>query len=246
MSVRLAGPGRPEPEHWPAGSHLRENPQLPFSELKLTLNGGSRATLANPRACGSSAPKPTFTPVDTPFNPDATPTPFAITGCEAPRLRADLKPPRPSNNAGGYSPLHVHPARADGDQYPRGSPHHPPAGLLRQSHRRPPLRRTPGRRGHLPRRQPDRRTHGRRRPRPRTYRLHRSGRVFLTGPYDGAPFGLSIDVSEHRRPAQPRHGRATRAHHRHVNPHTAQLTVTNGAIPTGKYGIPFRSRRSTC
>jgi hypothetical protein len=28
-----------------------------------------------------------------------------------------------------------------------------------------------------------------------------------------------------------------------VDPHTAQLTVTNGALPTGKYGIPFQVKK---
>ncbi len=71
----------------------------------------------------------------------------------------------------------------------------------------------------------------------------RGGRVYLTGPYDGAPFGLSIDVSERAGPLDLGSGpcdcevvRATVS----VNPQTAQLTVTNGALPVMKDGIPFQ------
>ena len=69
------------------------------------------------------------------------------------------------------------------------------------------------------------------------------GKVFLTGPYQGAPFGLSIDVSEKAGPLDLGSGpcdcevvRATVD----VDPHTAQLTVSNGALPTMKDGIPFQ------
>jgi hypothetical protein len=70
-----------------------ENPQLPFEELKLTLNGGPRAPLANPPSCGTY----TATSMLEPWShepgsgelmgtPNATPSAgFKIDqGCEAP------------------------------------------------------------------------------------------------------------------------------------------------------------------
>ena len=48
VSVRLEGAGRPEPRDRPPGSRASShNPQLPFSDLLLKLNGGPRAPLAN-------------------------------------------------------------------------------------------------------------------------------------------------------------------------------------------------------
>jgi hypothetical protein len=70
-----------------------------------------------------------------------------------------------------------------------------------------------------------------------------AGKVFLTGPYAGAPFGLTIDASEHAGPFDLGTGpcdcevvRAAVA----VDPHTAQLTVSSGALPTIKDGIPLQ------
>ena len=76
----------------------------------------------------------------------------------------------------------------------------------------------------------------------------KGGKVFLTGPYQGAPFGLSIAVSEKAGPLDLGTGpcdcevvRATV----NVDPHTAQLTVSNGALPTMKDGIPFQVKSVT-
>ncbi len=71
----------------------------------------------------------------------------------------------------------------------------------------------------------------------------KGGKVFLTGPYDGAPFGLSIAVSEKAGPFDlgtgPCDCEVVRATVK-VDPHTAQLTVSNSALPTIKDGIPFQ------
>jgi len=70
-----------------------------------------------------------------------------------------------------------------------------------------------------------------------------AGKVFLTGPYHGAPFGLTIDASEHAGPFDLGSGacdcevvRAAVA----VDPHTAQLTVTSDPLPTIKDGVPLQ------
>ena len=46
------------------------NPQLPFSDLKLTLAGGSRATLGNSRVCGPVSTSLDMTPWSNPFTTD--------------------------------------------------------------------------------------------------------------------------------------------------------------------------------
>ena len=54
VSVRLKGSVAPNPGTGRLEVTFAGNPQLPFSELRLTLNGGEHAPLANPLACGST------------------------------------------------------------------------------------------------------------------------------------------------------------------------------------------------
>ena len=69
------------------------------------------------------------------------------------------------------------------------------------------------------------------------------GQVFLTGPYKGAPFGLSIVVPAIAGPFNlgTPSGGVVRARIE-VDPHTAQLTITSDALPTILQGIPLDLR----
>ena len=51
--VKLEGTGQINQQTGQLTFTFDETPQLPFSELKLTLTGGERAALANPRSCGT-------------------------------------------------------------------------------------------------------------------------------------------------------------------------------------------------
>ena len=58
--VKIKGTVDPNPVTGQLTTTFDENPELPFSELKLQLNGGSRSTVANPSVCGPYvAPKAT-------------------------------------------------------------------------------------------------------------------------------------------------------------------------------------------
>ena len=148
---------------------------------------------------------------------------------------------RRSNQAGGYSPLTVTFSREDADQDLGGLAVTTPPGLSGTSRRsRCAANRRPRRA--LPRSEPDRRTDGRRRSGSRTL-LHQRRQGLPDRTLHGAPFGLSIDVSEKAGPLDLGTGpcdcevvRATV----NVDPHTAQLTVSSGALPTMKDGIPFQ------
>lgn len=59
--VKLAGTVAADPSTDQLTATFNENPQLPFSELKLHLHGGPRAPLANPQVCGSFATTSTLT-----------------------------------------------------------------------------------------------------------------------------------------------------------------------------------------
>jgi hypothetical protein len=242
--VKIKGAATPDPVTGRITTVFDENPELPFSELKLQLTGGSRATLANPSACGSYNAEYDLTPWTSPFEADVVgpSLPFEITGCQAPRFDPSFAASTLSNQAGGYSTMRVTFGREDADQNLAGLSVTMPPGLSGNLSKIPLCGEPQAAQGTCgPESQIGEVTAGAG-PGPEPYFI-KGGRVFLTGPYHGAPFGLSIDVPERAGPFDLGTGpcdcevvRATV----NIDPHTAQLTVSNGALPTIKDGIPFQ------
>jgi hypothetical protein len=242
--VKIKGSVVPDPVTGQLTTTFDENPELPFSELKLQLNGGSRATVANPSVCGAYSAESNLTPWSSPFEPDATPSslPFEITGCQGPRFDPSFSASTLSNQAGGYSTLRVTFSREDADQDLGGLSVTTPPGVSGNLSKVPLCGEPQASQGACPEASQIGELTAGAGPGPEPYFI-KGGKVFLTGPYDGAPFGLSIDVPERAGPLDLGTGpcdcevvRATV----NVDPHTAQLTVSNGALPTIKYGIPFQ------
>jgi hypothetical protein len=218
-------------------------PQLPFNDLKLTLGGGPRATLANPGTCGPATTSADLTPWSSPFAPDATPTStFEVTGCGAPRFAPSFTAGTTSNQAGGFSPFTVAFGRRDADQDLAGLQMRMPPGLL-GSLASVPLCGEPQAAqgtcgagsliGHVqvltgPGADPF---------------LVTGGQVFLTGAYKGAPFGLSIVVPAKAGPytlsGTTGTGIVVVRAAIDVDPSTAALTVTSDPLPTILDGIPL-------
>ncbi len=242
--VKIRGSAVADPLTGQITTTFDENPEDPFSQLKLNLNGGSRATLANPSTCGSYSAESVLTPWSSPFEPDATPSslPFEITGCQPPRFAPSFVVGTTSNQAGGYSPLSVTFSREDADEDLAGLTVTTPSGLSGNLSKVPLCAEPQAAQGLCPEASKIGELTAGAGPGPEPVFI-KGGKVFLTGPYDGAPFGLSIDVSERAGPLDLGTGpcdcevvRATI----NVDPHTAQLTVSNGALPTIKDGIPFQ------
>jgi hypothetical protein len=236
VSVRLKGQVNPNPATGRLEATFTENPQLPFSDLIMKLNGGSRAPLANPLACGNAPIEALFKPYT--GEPEAlSSSPFAASGCANP-LPFSLSQSTQSANAtaGAYSSYTFSLSRADGQQYLSQVSTTLPAGLLgaipsvalcgepqaatgscAESAKIGTASVTAGA-GSAP------------------YGF--SGPVYLTGPYDGAPYGLSIPVAIVAGPFN--FGtivtRATIA----VNPYTARVTATSTNLPTIVNGVPVR------
>jgi hypothetical protein len=236
VSVRLKGQVNPNPATGRLEATFTENPQLPFSDLIMKLNGGKNAPLANPLACGTAHIEALFKPYT--GEPEAfSSTPFAATGCANP-LPFSLGQSTQSANAtaGAYSSYTFNLSRADGQQYLAQVSTTLPAGLLgaipsvalcgepqastgncSESAKIGTASVTAGA-GSEP------------------YGF--SGPVYLTGPYDVAPYGLSIPVPIVAGPFN--FGtivtRATIA----VNPYTARVTATSTNLPTIVNGVPVR------
>jgi hypothetical protein len=123
-------------------STFANNPQAPFSELKLRLNGGPRASLANPRACGEARTTSDLTPWSAPGRtsngllvagtPDANPSSFyLVSGCASPTglspgfMAGTVRP-----EAAKFSPFTLTLTRKDGEQNLAAVQVHTPPGLL--------------------------------------------------------------------------------------------------------------------
>jgi hypothetical protein len=232
---------------------FQNTPDLPFEDLEIKFFGGERAPLSTPSRCGTYTTRAEFTPWDgnnpvssiSSFNIDHGPNGGPCPGASLP-FHPELAAGTINNQAGGFSPFTMTMSREDGNQ-----------SLQSVS-----LKMPPGLSGVLPgvelcaERQANAGTCG---PDSEIGETTisvgvgndpftvKGGKVFFTGPYKGAPFGLSIvnpakagpyDVEKDT--SNPKYDPpcdciVVRAKVE-VNPLTAALTVTSDN--EGQYKIP--------
>lgn len=247
-----------------------EQPQLPFSELVLTLKGGPRAPLANPQICGLATTTTVLTPWSAPGlgglsgaeaiegTPDATPSSmFSVDwdgkggACPAtlpfsPSFLAQTE----SSAAGQYSPLDVSFGRPQpsteaeerNEQNLAGISLSMPEGLLGKIADVEQCAEAQANAGACPAASEIGTATVAVGAGSHPYYL--IGHVYLTGPYKGDPFGLSIAVPAEAGPFKLAGNtgmglevvRAAIA----VNPHTAALSVTSDSFPQIVDGVPLR------
>jgi hypothetical protein len=236
--VKLAGRVVPDPVTGQLTTTFLNSPQLPFTDLKLDFFGGPRAALVNPDACGVYTAGSVLTPWSGtgPVEPAST---FEVNqGCHGPQFAPSFAAGTVSNQAAGFSPLSVTFSRTDQDQGLGGVQVKTPPGLL-GSLKTVPLCGEPqaaqgacgqesliGHTTILAGAGPD--------------PVSVAGQVFLTGPYKGAPFGLSIVVPAVAGPFNL--GTIVVRAAITVDPHTAALTVTSDPLPSIPQGIPLQLR----
>ncbi len=220
------------------------NPQLPFDDLKLTLGGGPRATLSNPRVCGPASTSVDLTPWSSPFSPDGIDTStFQVGGCTPPRFAPSFTAGTTSNQAGGFSPFTLAFGRGDADQYLAGLQLHMPPGLLGSLANVPLCPEPQASRGTCGADSLIGHTQVLTGPGAEPF-LVTGGQVFLTGPYKGAPFGLSILVPAKAGPytlsGTTGTGSVVVRAAINIDPTNAALTVTSDPLPTILDGIPLQ------
>jgi uncharacterized repeat protein (TIGR01451 family) len=222
--------------------HVRELPQLPFSELRVRVHGGPRAPLANPQSCGPQTTSSLFTPWSgtapasplTSFNVDwdgdggACPVTLPF----APSFNAGTV----SSAAGVYSPLTLTLARQDREQDLADLEETLPAGLLAKLAGVAQCPDAQAAAGSCPAASqigtvtvaagagPD--------------PLYVTGRIYLNGPYKGGPFGETVVVPAVAGPFNL--GNVIVRGSIRVDPSTAQATVVSDPFPTILDGIPLR------
>ena len=223
-----------------------DNPQVPFSDLELHFKSGLRAPLATPQSCGTFTTTADLTPWSTPVTPDAySVSPFSIDWDGHGGVCPSVLPFAPSfsagtsnANAGQLSPLTVTFGREDREQNLAAIQVSTPPGLLgtltgvqlcgepqadlgtcSEASKIGSMTVAAGPGGHP---------------------FYEKGSLYLTGPYRGAPFGLSIVVPTIAGPFNL--GNVVVRARIDVDPSTTALTVTSDALPQIIDGIPLRLR----
>jgi uncharacterized repeat protein (TIGR01451 family) len=243
VKIKVAGEVEANGEDGQLTTTFSENPQLPFEELKLEFFGGERAAFSTP-ACGTYAASAELTPYSSAKPVSVEGNEFTISsGCGggfAPSMQAGTVDPQ----AGAFSPFTMTLRRGDGERsfstvavmLPRGM-----AGVISSVAQCGEAQASAGscpaasQIGHVtvqagvggePVTLPQR---GR-----------REDPVYLTGPYDGAPFGLSIVVHPEAGPLDLEEGGPVVVRAKiEINPSTAQVTISANAIPQILQGVPL-------
>jgi hypothetical protein len=256
--VKLTGHVAANPTTGRLQATFTEQPQLPFSELLLTFDGGPRAPLANPQACGTFTTTTDLKPWSAsglgglsgmePIagTPDATPSSsFAVDWNGAGAACPAGLPFTPSFTGGSQtpaadasSPFSVTVGRADREQDLSRITVTTPPGLLGKIagvEECPEPQANAGMCG--PASQIGATTIGAG-PGPDPFYL--GGSVYLTGPYKGGPFGLSIVVPATAGPFNL--GVVTVRASIAVNPSTTALTIASDPLPQFVDGVQLRLR----
>jgi hypothetical protein len=242
--VKLAGEVKPDPATGQLVTTFLNNPQVPFDSLKLSFFGGPRAALVNPPLCGSYTTETEMTP----WSGGASATPswsFAITSGPGGSPCAASQPFSPSlvsgtesNQAAGFTPYSLTFSRSDGEQNMSRLQVKTPPGLL-GSLASVALCGEPQAQqgtcgedsliGHV--------TVG---VGAGSNPFYVTGKVYLTGSYNGAPYGLSFVVPAAAGPLNL--GVVVVRAAVNVDPHTAALTVTSEPLPQILQGVPLHIR----
>jgi hypothetical protein len=214
-----------------------EVPEQPFSNLAIHFNRGMLTSVANPLICGAPTGSASFTPVaGTPPYTEAFPV--SVTGCAA-SLPFSLSQSTEYDNAtaGAHNSYTFSLARPEGQQYLEKIKTTLPAGLV----------------GEIPavtlcgEPQAKEGTCGAASKIGTATVLAGSGNfpysftgpVYMTGPYNGAPFGLSINVPAVAGPFNL--GSVITRSTININPTTARVTAET-TLPTIVKGVPLRMR----
>ena len=246
VNIKVPGFVEANPATGQLTTKFLENPQTPFSELRIKLNGGPRAPIDNPAVCGPAVTTADFTPWSAPGitpeglsvegAPDATPSSFFLVGgCVGPPgLAPGFSAGTVTPQAGAFSAFTMNLSRRDREQFVKGIQVHTPPGLLGMLSRVQLCGEPQADNGTCP--ETSRIGSTRVASGAGSHPFEIEGTVYLTGPHDGAPFGpfnLGLVIVRARIDVDPR---------------DSTLTVTTDetgpfALPQIIFGVPLRLQR---
>ncbi|HEU4707507.1 MAG TPA: hypothetical protein VFS64_09985 [Solirubrobacterales bacterium] len=263
--AKLAGRVEPDPDTGQLTTVFEENPELPLSDIHLSLFGGARGSLITPQTCGTHTTTTDLTPWSTPEGADAHPSDsFQVTGepgggtCPASEAQAANSPSFEAGTitpqAGAYSPFVLKLHREDGSQRLTGIDTTLPPGLT-------------GKLAGIAECSDAQIAQARSREAPNMGQAEKdspscpassevgvvkvaagagpnpfwaSGHAYLAGPYKGAPLSLAVIVPAIAGPFDL--GTVVSRVALYVNPETAQIHAVSDPFPTILQGIPLDLR----
>ena len=248
--VKLAGEGQLDEETLRVTTSFKNTPQVPFEELRLELFGGPRASLSTPAVCGDYGTQASFTPWSGTGTVDLTSPPeeFAVgsgpggSACAGgalpfnPGFQAQASSPQ----AGGFTDFDLELTRPDGDQALSSISMHLPEGVAALLSSVELCNEAQAAASACP---PDSlvgETTAIAGLGPEPYVEH-GGKVYITGPYGGAPFGLEIVTPAVAGPFDL--GYVTVRSKLFINPENASVTIVSDPLPTQLRGIPLQLKR---
>jgi hypothetical protein len=249
IAVRLVGNVRANPVTGQLATTIADTPQVPFTSFDLSFNDGARAVLTSPPTCGPSQTTTVMTPWS--GNPPATPgDDFGLSDAPRGGQCAKTMAERPfapgfgaapeSSKAGAFSPLTIRISRPDGDQELKGASIVLPPGMTGKLRGIPycpeaALASAAGRGGKEEAASsscPEASRVGIASvvagSGPEPLRID-GGKVFLTGPYKGAPLSLAVVTPATAGPFDL--GTVVVRVALFVNPENAQINAVSDPIP---------------
>jgi hypothetical protein len=240
--LKLPGRVDPDPVTGQLTTTFDNTPQLPFSRMRLKFDGGPGAPLANPTACGTYETQTDITSWAT-DDVVSLSSPMVIDeGCGARLFSPSFSAGSTLPFAGESSPFMFALTRGDRSQFLSRVDSEMPEGLLariKDATQCPEPAATDGTcalgteigstsvlsgPGDAP--------------------LALKGRVYLTGPYKGAPFGLSIVVPTKGQAGPFDLGDVVVRAAIEVDPDDASVSVKSDPFPTIIEGFPLRLRQA--
>jgi hypothetical protein len=246
--VKLAGEGRLNEETLQIATSFDNTPQVPFEALRLHLFGGPRASLSTPSLCGAYATSATFTawsgapPVGVlPAEDFSIVSGVGGSACpSSPPFAPGFLAAGAARQAGAFTSFGLELSRPDGDQALSSVSMHLPSGIAallssvvlcsgaQAAASACPAGSEVGQAtaiaglGSEP-------------------YVQTGGRVFITGPYGDAPFGLAIVTPAEAGPFDL--GYVTVRSKLYVDPSNASVTIVSDPLPTEIRGIPLQLKR---
>lgn len=236
--VKLKGAIKADPKTGQLTATFENNPQVPFSRMELRLDHGNRASLANPKACGTYTAKATLTSYAG-HSKDVSSSFVIDEGCPSGRFSPTMHAGTANPFAGAFSPFSMTVGRTDADQDLSRLNLELPSGLLAALGSVPlcgEAEANAGTCGAASRIGSTSVLVG-----SGSEPLPLSGQVFVTGPYKGAPFGLSVVVPAKVGPFDL--GDVVVRGQLQVDANNAKATAVTDPFPEIVGGVPVRLRQ---